>query len=86
MGFVEGTKKIEGLNLRGELVHTKLLDERVEVMKSVGFVATLENRKMVAISSCEDWISLNRPEALYYMQRRQQHLMYKQEIRELLYP
>ena len=51
-------------------------------MKSASFVATLENRQKATISSCENWISLNRLEAVYCMQRRQQHLMYEQEIRE----
>lgn len=63
--FVEKVDKIEGLRLRGELENSvRLLGQRTEVVKSVGFAATLESRKKTMISSCEDWIALNILEAI----------------------
>ena len=77
MGFIERVEKTKGLRLRGELNPLKLLEERGKVMRSACFTATLKNMQKVANSCCEDWIALNKLEAVYCMHKRHQHLMYE---------
>lgn len=69
---------MEGLKLRGEPDPVKVL----EVMKSIGFVAALEDRQRETISYCENWIALNRPEIVYCIQRRKKILLYERELKE----
>ena len=69
MVFVKIVDKTKGLKLRGKLEKfVRLIEKRIEVMKSVYFSTTLKNnRNYVAISSCENWIYFNRLEAVYCM-------------------
>jgi len=64
MSFVDRIENTEGVKLIGEPTPTKLFEERIEIMKSTTFVATLESNQKETLSFCENWISLNMLETI----------------------